>query len=146
MKLPATLLCAAIGIYVLGDAMLAPTPVPEHPGFIDAVLASRAVMAAVRLAIVLAGAYIVISVIALITQRRWVIRVGPVQVSEINADGRPMRDDAWATLGELDTLRQQIAHFGESLDEQSGKRKDRNERGEGSRSAGDASGSLGNVR
>jgi|GEM_PF-6776670 len=74
--------------------MLAPTPVPEHPGLIDAVLASRAVMAAVRLAIVLAGAYIVISVNALITQRRWLVRVGPVQVSETNADGRPMGDDA----------------------------------------------------
>lgn len=93
MKLPAALLFTAAGIYVVGDAVLAPTPVPEHPGFVDAVLASRAVMAAIRVAIVFAGVYVVVSVIALITRGQWLTRVGPVEVSErvVDADTEILR-------------------------------------------------------
>jgi len=82
MKLLALLICGAAGIYVLGDAVLAPTPAPEHPGYVDAVLASRVVIAAIRLAIVFAGGFVVLSVIGLVDQRRWLTKVGPVQVSE----------------------------------------------------------------
>lgn len=82
MKLAAILLLAAAAIYAIGDAVLAPTPTPEHPGFVDAVLASRAVLAAIRLAVIFAGAFVVVSVVALIRQERWLTRVGPVQVSE----------------------------------------------------------------
>lgn len=143
MRLPLSIVLAAAGIYVLGDAVLTPTPVPEHPGFVDAVLASRAVMAAIRLAIVFAGAFLVLSVIALVAQRRWLVRVGPVQVSETNADGRPMKEDAGEALRALDILRQQLSHFTEALDERSGKRKDSNGGETGSRNEEDASGGHG---
>jgi hypothetical protein len=57
------------------DAALAPTPAPQHPDFIDALFASRAVVAAIRIAIVFAAGFLVLSVIALVAQRRWLTQV-----------------------------------------------------------------------
>jgi len=71
IKLSAILLLAAAGIYAIGDAVLAPTPTPENPGFVDAVLASRPVIVTIRLAIIFAGVFVVASVVASIAQGRW---------------------------------------------------------------------------
>jgi hypothetical protein len=65
----------------IADAALAPTPAPRQPDFIDTLFASRAVVAAIRISIVFATLFVALSVIALITQRRWLTRVGPVEVS-----------------------------------------------------------------
>jgi len=73
-------------VYAIGDALLAPTPVPKEPGFIDTVLGSHAVVAAIRLAIIFAGAFVVLSVVALTKKGQWLVRVGPVQVSEQVSD------------------------------------------------------------
>ena|SRR5690242_12277368 len=113
MKPAAVLLLAVAGIYVMGDAFLAPTPAPEHPGFVDAVLASRAVMAAIRLAIVFAGVYVVASAVALITRGQWLARVGPVEVSErvLDADTEILRlERELAPAREtIDRLRQELS-------------------------------------
>lgn len=119
MKLVAVLLLAAAGLYATGDAVLAPTPIPEHPGFVDAVLASRAVMAAIRLAIIFAGVYVVVSVVALVGQGRWLTRVGPVEVSERieTADAERQRLKAQGAQDALMVakLRQRIAAIDELL-------------------------------
>lgn len=92
------------------DAVLAPTPASEEPGFIDTVLASRAVVASIRIAIVFAAAFVVISVVALISQRQWLARVGPVEVSEkvsdLAVDRQRLKKDlqeARETIAELQT-------------------------------------------
>lgn len=74
------------GLYAVGDAVLADTPVAEDPAFVNTLFASRAVVASIRLAIVFAAAYIVVSVIALIAKGRWLNRVGPVEATEPVAD------------------------------------------------------------
>jgi hypothetical protein len=86
LAVPAVLVLVAAAIYAIGDAVLAPAPTPDDPGFVDTILGSRAVVAAVRLAVISAGAFIVSSVIALIARGQWLTRVGPVQVSDINAE------------------------------------------------------------
>lgn len=71
-------LITALGI---ADAVLAPAPVSSQPDFVDTILASRAVVAATRIAIVFAAIFVVLSVVALIARRQWLTRVGPVEVS-----------------------------------------------------------------
>lgn len=65
----------------VSDAAIAPTPVPKQPDFIDTLLASRAVVVAIRIAIIFAAVFVALSVIALIARRQWLTRVGPVEVS-----------------------------------------------------------------
>lgn len=88
---PTFLILFAAGLYAIGDAVLAPAPTSEDPGFIDTVLGSRAVVAAIRLAVIFAAAFVVMSVVALAAKGQWLTRVGPVQVSEpvskLNVDG-----------------------------------------------------------
>jgi hypothetical protein len=109
MKRAAILLLAAAGIYAIGDAVLAPTPAPEHPGFVDAVLASRAVMAAIRLAIIFAAAFVVGSVVALAGQERWLTRVGPVEVSDLDAVNQRRGGEIAEARETIAKLRQQLA-------------------------------------
>jgi len=82
LAVPLLLILLGLAAYALADAILADSPTPENPGFLDSVLASKAVVAAVRIAIIFGAAYVVISVVALIVRRRWLTRVGPVQVDE----------------------------------------------------------------
>jgi hypothetical protein len=79
----ALILVAAL---VVVDAVLAPTPISEEPDFIDTILASKAVVAAIRIALVFAAAFVVFSVTAMASQRRWLVRVGPVEVSDEVSD------------------------------------------------------------
>jgi outer membrane murein-binding lipoprotein Lpp len=72
----------------ISDAVLALTPAPRQPSFIDTILASKAAVAAIRIAIVFAAGFLVLSVIALAGQRRWLTRVGPVEVSNEVVDLR----------------------------------------------------------
>src|SRR4051812_6985689 len=75
---PTLLVLFAAAIFAIGDAVLASTPAPDHPGFVDTVLGSRAVVATIRLAIIFAGVYVVVSVVALIARGQWLAKVGPV--------------------------------------------------------------------
>jgi hypothetical protein len=79
---PTLIILAVAAVYAVGDAVFAAAPSPKNPGFADSVLASRAVVAAIRIAIIAAAGYVVISVFALVSRRQWLIRVGPVEVSE----------------------------------------------------------------
>jgi hypothetical protein len=136
MKLAGILLLAAAGIYAMGDAVLAPAPTPEHPGFVDAVLASRSALAAIRLSVIFAGAFVVVSVVALISQRRWLTRVGPVQVSETKTEDRRIWEEVVDTSDALVRLRQQIAGIDEALNEYPREPKDPNEREANSKTQG----------
>lgn len=79
---PVTVLLLALIGYASVDATLTGGPASTDPDFIDLLLASDSVLAAVRMAIIAASTYLVLSVVALITRRQWLTRVGPVEVSE----------------------------------------------------------------
>jgi hypothetical protein len=106
---PALLVLSAAVAYAIGDAALAPAPAPQEPGFIDTILASRAVVAAIRIAIVFAAAFLVLSVVALVARGQWLVRVGPVQVSEqvkdFDAESQRLRErlaDSHETIRDLE--------------------------------------------
>lgn len=80
------LILLAAGAYGAGDAIFTPPPIPRQPGFVDLVLESRTVIAAIRVAVVFAAAFFVVSVVALMARRQWLVRVGPVEVSDQVAD------------------------------------------------------------
>jgi hypothetical protein len=107
----ALLILIGAGLYAIGDAVLAPTPVAENPGFVDTVLASRAVVAAVRIAIIAAAVYIVISAVWLVANGRFLIRVGPVHVSEQVTERVSGLDD------ENSMLRNMLQSAGETIED-----------------------------
>lgn len=115
LGVPTLLVLFVAAIYAIGDAILAPTPTPHHPGFVDTVLGSRAVVAAIRLAIIFAGAFVVVSVIALIARGQWLTKVGPVEVSErvetVNSESRQLEGWLAQAQEEIGRLRQEIAAF-----------------------------------
>jgi ABC-type multidrug transport system fused ATPase/permease subunit len=121
LVVPTLLILFGAAVYAIGDAVFAPTPVPASPGFIDTVLASRAVVAAIRLAIIFAGAFIVISVVALIARRQWLIKVGPVQVSEqvsdLDAENRRLKESLENARETIDNLKQDLAESNYLLDQ-----------------------------
>ena len=94
------------------DAALAPTPAPSQPDFIDAFLASRAVVVAVRIAIIFAAVFVALSVIALIVRRQWLTRVGPVEVSSevsnLDAEIRLLDEEIKEANRVIEGLRQQL--------------------------------------
>jgi hypothetical protein len=75
-------LLTVAAIYAVGDAILSPAPISVSPGFVETVLASRAVVASVRIAVISAAAFIVVSVVALTANRQWPTRIGPVHIRE----------------------------------------------------------------
>jgi hypothetical protein len=107
------------GIYAIGDAVLAPAPTPDDPGFVDTVLGSRAVVAATRLAVIFAGVFVVLSVVALIARGQWLTKVGPVQVSErvatVDAERQRLGGELAQSDVDIDKLRQEIAMIDELL-------------------------------
>jgi hypothetical protein len=101
------------GAFAIGDAVLAPSPTPDHPGFVDTVLGSRAVVAAIRVAIIFAGVFVVASVVALSSRGQWLTRVGPVHVSErvatVDAESQRLEGELAQSDADIDKLRQEIA-------------------------------------
>ena len=125
LVLPTLAVLFAAAAYAIGDAILAPTPVAENPGFVDTVLASRAVVAAVRLAIIFAGVFIVVSVVALIARGQWLTRVGPIHVSEqvseevsgMDAENERLRRSLENARETIDNLKGDLAETNRLLDQ-----------------------------
>ena len=80
-----------------------------HPSWLSTVFRSRGVVGAVRIAIIFAAGYVVISICALIGGRQWLSRVGPLEVSRSGAVLDAMREkqagDLAETRDEMDRLR-----------------------------------------
>ena len=105
-KLRAPVFLALILVLALAvtDAVLAPAPAPERPDFIDTLLASRAVVVAMRIAIVFAALFVVLSVAALIVRRQWLTRVGPVEVSDRTAELEEELEVAHQVIDALESM------------------------------------------
>lgn len=94
------------------DAIFTGSPAPTNPDFIDRLFASDSVLAATRIAIIAAAAYLVISVFALIARRQWLTRVGPIQVSErvseVLDENRRLRDALLQARQRIDDLQDDV--------------------------------------
>lgn len=88
-----------------------------HPSWLSTVFRSRGVVGAVRIAIIFAAGYIVISVCALIGGRQWLSRVGPLEVARSVTALDAVRE----TLdGDLAEARREIAQLRTRLSETTG--------------------------
>jgi hypothetical protein len=86
--------------------------VPWASGFIDTILASRAVVVAVRIAIIFAVVFVVLSVVALIARRQWLARVGPVEVEKVSglaAENQRLEDELEIANQMVESLKRQAA-------------------------------------
>lgn len=105
----------------VADAVLAPAPAPKQPDFIDTILASRAVVAAIRIAIVFAVVFVVLSVVALIARRQWLARVGPVEVSGRVSTARDDRQQVIESFEEtkakVEILKQRLEQANQMLNQ-----------------------------
>ena len=117
---PAFVVLVLAGVYAIGDAVLAPAPTPDHPSFVDTVLASRAVVGAIRLAVIFAGAFVVVSVVALIARGQWLTKVGPVQVSErvsdVGSQNRRLEGSLEKAEETIDDLEQDLAQSAKRIE------------------------------
>lgn len=102
------------------DAVLAPAPAANQPDFVDTILASRAVVAATRIAIVFTAIFVVLSVVALIVRRQWLTRVGPVEVtdqsSHLEAQIRMYEEELEAAYRVIDVLEGVVASTHQLVD------------------------------
>jgi len=57
-------------------------PTFHNPNFVDEIFESRVVLGASRVGLVAAAAYVLISIVALISRGQWITSVGPLKVGE----------------------------------------------------------------
>lgn len=69
---------------VLAVAQIYPSQLPatKNPSFVDNIFDSRVVILLIRVAIIFAAGYVVVSVVGLIVGRRWLAELGPFKASE----------------------------------------------------------------
>jgi hypothetical protein len=122
LTLPAKIALIVLGCLAAGDAVLAPAPQPSEPGFVDTILASRAALAAIRITLVFAGAFVVVSVVALIANRQWLIRIGPVEVSErlsdVDLEDRRLEESLDAADKTIQDLKGKVDRASSALDQE----------------------------
>lgn len=117
----ALLLVISLGIT---DAVLAPAPLPKQRDFIDILFASKAVVVAIRIAVVFAAIFIALSVVALIARRQWLTRVGPVEVEEmsgLDAENRQLQGKLEAAQEAVDVLEGRAAYTQRVVDKREGR-------------------------
>ena len=92
----------------------------DDPGFVDTVLGSRAVVASIRLAVIFAGVFVVLSVVALIARGQWLTKVGPVEVSErvsdLKTENRRLEKSLAQARNRIGKLRQEITEYEDLVD------------------------------
>src|ERR1700689_1737947 len=77
-------LLALVAAAALAIAQIYPNKLPttRNPSFVDNIFDSRVVILLVRVALIFAAGYVVISVVGLIVGRRWLAELGPFKASE----------------------------------------------------------------
>jgi hypothetical protein len=106
------ILLAAVA-YGLADVVFAAAPISKQNGIEDLVLGSRTIVAAIRIALIFASAFFVVSIVALAMRRQWLVRVGPVEVSEQVSDLRLekqlIEESLESAMQTIDSLRYELA-------------------------------------
>lgn len=97
-------------------------PTKDDPGFIDVIFASSITVAATRAAIVFAAGYVAASVVGLVLARRWLIRFGPVEASElaVQAERRIAELELEQLRHELEDSKRQMRKAGSHAGEGTG--------------------------
>jgi hypothetical protein len=113
------ILLAAVA-YGVGDVVITPAPNSRRAGFEELVLGSPTVVAAIRVAVIFAVAFFVVSVVALAVRRQWLVRVGPVEVSErvsnLAIEGDRIEESLENAMQTIDSLRYELAMSNTLLD------------------------------
>lgn len=116
-------LLAAAGFAV---AQIYPTELPttKNPSFVDNIFDSRVVILLVRVALIFAAGYIVISVVGLIVGRRWLQELGPFKASEplarLDESAAAMERDLGEALETIESLEQRLQESDQTLADANG--------------------------
>lgn len=96
---------------------LGSTPVPIKPGagVVDRVFASRAVIAGLRVVIVLAAGYIALSIVVLASNGRWITSFAGVQTAKVERSVTSLSEDRDRLASELEDARNVIEGLEEEL-------------------------------
>lgn len=109
---------AVIGIYPHK------VPVPKNPSFVDDIFISRTVVLFVRIAVIFAAGYVVISVVGLILGRRWLAELGPFKASEpiarLERGAEALEADLEDALKTIEDLQSRLRSSDETLAEANG--------------------------
>lgn len=101
-----------LGGYAAYDAITADRPKPQNPTFLDTIIASDSVVAAIRIAVIASAIFMVVSVIALISRRQWLTGFGPVRVGqsveELNAAYQVRTAQLYEAQQTIDELEEQL--------------------------------------
>jgi hypothetical protein len=97
--LPILMVIVAVRTYKAGEISTKINPINE-------ILASRIVVGGIRIAILFAIAYVIVSMIALTIRRQWLTGIGPLRVSEA----------ARGVEAERDYLAQQLTFAGQEIE------------------------------
>lgn len=89
LALLAALVACATG--VAAEAVTNGVPHNSDPSFLDVIFSSVITVAAVRVALLFAGGYVVASVIGLVLARRWLTRIGAVEISPPSFESESLR-------------------------------------------------------
>ena len=90
-----------------------------HPSFVDNIFDSRIVILGVRVALIFAAGYIVISVVGLIVARRWLSQLGPFKASDpiarLDNNAQLLESDLQDAVDTIQNLEQRLVESDESL-------------------------------
>jgi hypothetical protein len=102
-------------VLVLQGADPGPLKPKADPGFLDLIFGNRTVLLFVRAALIIAAVYVLISVVALVVRRNWLIRAGPFQASD--QDIRTLKEAAEYWQAEAFAQAQQVHELTERVEE-----------------------------
>ncbi len=94
-------------------------PTTKNPSFVDNIFDSRVVILIVRVALIFAAGYIVISVVGLIVGRRWLSQLGPFKASDpiarLDESAEALESDLREAVDTIQELEQRLVESDESL-------------------------------
>lgn len=94
-------------------------PTTANPSFVDNIFDSRVVILGVRVALIFAAGYIVISVVGLIVARRWLSQLGPFKASDpiarLDNNAQLLDSGLQDAIDTIQDLEQRLVESDESL-------------------------------
>lgn len=114
------LVLSALGAGLFYGVSRGPKIVPgRNAGWLETVFASRGTVGVVRLAIIFACGYLVISVCALIFKGQWLSRVGPIEIAQsvkrVDKDSDQLATELATAKATIDTLEDEAAALAMAL-------------------------------
>ena len=114
-------LAALVAVAVLAVIQIYPHKLPTtaNPSFVDNILDRRAVVLVVRVALIFAAGYIVISVVGLIVGRRWLSQLRPFRASDpiarLDKSAEALESDLQEAVDTIQDLEKRLVESDEAL-------------------------------